>query len=172
MVVDDDGYDGQQSSGLLGDADEDRCYCSWCDEHYHEDDGGYIESVGEWVCYNCTEDNFVIAITYRGRERRYPESSADIVYCEYNSTYYVCDYLDDNNMGEDEDSGEIYPYDKLVGTSRGLVYVGNTTRLTYAYDGDDHAHHDDVYQLPNVETCHVDDADKIAEFTEPQQEAA
>lgn len=170
MVVGDCGYDGQQSSGLLGDED-DRCYCSWCNSYRPADEGEYVDTVGEWVCVDCINDKFVTAISYRGHARQYPESSGDIVYCGYNDTFYVCDYLTDNGMGEDESSGEIYPLDMLVSTSRGLVYVDNTTRLTYAYEGDDHAFNDDVYWLPNGETCHVDDADKIAEL-DPQQEAA
>jgi hypothetical protein len=171
MVVNDSGYDGQQSSGLLGDSDEDSCYCSWCDTHHNEDDGSYIDSVGEWVCDDCNVEDFVDAVSYNGRTRRYPKSSGDIVYCDYNSTYYVSEYLDNNNMGEDENSGEIYPLDMLVSTSRGLVYVDDTTRLTYAYEGDARAHYDDVYRLPDGETCHVEDTDKIADL-DPQQEAA
>jgi hypothetical protein len=172
MVVGDSGYDGQQSSGLLGDSETDRCYCSYCDSYYDEDDGSYVDSVGEWVCDDCNEESFVDAVTYNGRNRRYPESSGDIVYCDYNSTYYVSEYLDNNNMGEDENSGEIYPLDVLVSTSRGVVYMDDTTRLTYAYEGDDHAHDDDVYRLPDGETCHVDDTDKIAELDPQHQEAA
>lgn len=170
MVVGDDGYDGQQSSGLLS-GNEDRCYCEWCDSNYGEDEGSFIESVSEWVCNDCNGEHFVDAIGYRGRTYRHPENGSNIVYSDYNSEYYVVEYLSDNDMGED-DSGEIFPNDMLVSTSRGLVCNDNATELTYAYEGDDWAHDDDVYRLPDGETCHVDDADKIAELDPQQQEAA
>jgi hypothetical protein len=171
MVVGCDGHDGQQSSGILDDPNEDRCYCEQCDTYYDENSGSYIESVGEWVCNDCTSERFVDAIGFRGRTDLYLEGSSDIVYSDYNCAYYVVDYLSDNDMGEDEITGDIFPIEMLVSTSRGVICSDSATELTYAYEGDVWAHNDDVYRLPDGETCHVDDTDKIADL-DPQQEAA
>jgi len=169
MIVGDDGEDGQQSSGVL-DSDKDRCYCAWCDESYHEDDGGYIESVHAWVCDGCRDDHFVYAYERRGGQELWPEENDHIAYCGHNGEYYHTDYLDDNDMDYDY-NGELYPSDELVSTSQGLTLRDETEKLTYPYEGDDYAGTDDVYTLPNGETCHADDEDTIAELGQ-QQEAA
>ena len=132
------------------------CYCRWCDEYYNDDDGGYIESVREWVCESCTSDHFVYAYGRRGNQELYSENDDYVVYCEYNCNYYHTDYLEDNDMDYDN-NGELYPLDKLVSTSQGLTLRDETKKLTYPYEGDDYAGIDDVYHLPNGETCHVDD---------------
>lgn len=169
MIVGDGGDDGQQSSGVLA-GDRDRCHCAWCDGYYNEDDGWYIESVHEWVCESCTNDNFVYAYARRGNQELYPEDDDYVTYCEYNGNYYHTDYLDDNDMSYDY-NGELYPSYKLVSTSQGLTLRDETEKLTYPYEGDDYAGTEDVHTLPNGETCHVDDEDTIAYFGQ-QQEAA
>lgn len=169
MIVGDDGEDGQQSSGIL-DENGTRRYCEWCEEYYNEDYGGYIESVRAWVCESCRDGHFVYAYARRGNQELWPERSDYITYCEYNGDYYHTDYLDDNDMDCDY-NGELYPSDMLVSTSRGLMLRDETKKLTYPYEGDDYAGTDDVYTLPNGETCHVDDEDTIAELGQ-QQEAA
>ncbi len=124
------------------------------------------------MCNDCQNEHFVDAFGRRGSSELHRGDSEDIVFCNYNRTYYVTEYLDDNRMGMTE-GGEVYPADQLVATEDG-VYHGedDAVELTYAFNGYEWARRDSVYRLPNGETCHVDDEDKIAEIEALEQEAA
>jgi len=176
LVVGEKGIGGQNSSGILSgeeedeDENEDRRYCSTCGEYYDADEGGYVESSGEWVCDNCLRDYYVKAIGFRGSRELYHHDDRDLIYSEYDSTYYVFEFLDDNNRGMD-DYGAIYPLDQLVETSWGMRHVDDTVRLTYEYNDYEYAVRTDAYKLPNGEWCHVNDVDTIAAH-ETDDEAA
>lgn len=147
LLVGDDGICAHNTTGYISDEDENHYYCEYCDTSCCEDAGSFIEAANAWVCDGCQNAHFVFALGRRGISELHRNDSEDIVFCDYNETYYVTEYLDDNDMGVTED-GEVYPADQLVATEDG------------------------VYRLPNGETCHVDDEDKIAEIEALEQEAA
>ncbi len=172
LLVGDDGICAHETSGYVcEDEDEARHYCEYCDTSYCEDDGSFIESVNEWVCDDCQNKHFVDASGRCGISEVHRNESEYIVFCDYNRTYYVTEYLDDNGMGMTED-GEVYPADQLVETEDGTYNMRDAVVLTYEFNGYDWAQRDSAYYLPNGETCHVDDADKIAEIEALEREAA
>ena len=175
LLVGNDGICAHETRGYVsGDADddgEDRCCCSYCEDYYDEDGGTYIESVNEWVCDGCIEAAFVRAVGRHGGFARYHHASEDIVYCEAYARYYVTVYLSENGMGMAED-GEVYPRDRLVLTEDGVYHTNDAVELTYSYNDHGWALRHRVFYLPNGETCHVDDADKIAEIEALKQKAA
>ena len=170
LLIGDDGLRAHETSGHVR-GDEDRRCCDNCGEYYDEVDGRYVESDDTWVCDDCIEQDFVWAIGRRGNEALYRIGYGDIVYCDYDGRYYLTEYLHDNGMGMTDD-GEIYPDDQLVCTEDGVYHARDAVELTYAFNDCQWAHRDCVYRLPNGETCHVDDADKIAEIEALEQEAA
>lgn len=175
------GYDGLSAHATCGyvredededeDEDDNSRYCSHCDRYHDEDDGSYVESVGAWVCDGCISYAFVLAVGRCGDNELHRDSSDGIVYCEYDGNYYVTRYLRINGMGMTED-GEVYPDDQLAETDSGVYHTNDAVKLTYEFNDYQWAHCDRVYHLPNGETCHVDDADKIAEVEALEQEAA
>ena len=170
LLIGDDGLRAHETSGHVR-GDEDRRCCDNCGEYYDEVDGRYVESDDTWVCDDCIERDFVWAIGWRGNEALYRSGDDDIVYCDYDGRYYLTEYLHDNGMGMTDD-GEIYPDDQLVCTEDGVYHTRDAVELTYEFNDCQWAHRDCVYRLPNGETCHVDDADKIAEIEALEQEAA
>lgn len=174
LLVGEDGLYAHETSGYVGegeDEDEGRRPCNYCGIYYDEADGAYIESAREWVCDDCIAERFVWVSGRRGTSELYCDDSEDIVFCAYDGNYYVGDYLSDNGMGMTED-GEIYPEDQLVETEYGVYHRRDAIKTTYEFNGYDWATRDRVYRLPNGETCHVNDADKIAEIEALEQEAA
>ena len=173
LLVGGDGICARETNGYIIDKDEDenRCYCEYCDNSYGEDEGSYIASANAWACDSCVEADFVWALGRRGNSEIHRNDSEVIVFCGYNGTYYVTEYLDDNDMGTTE-YGEIYPTVQLVETEDGVYHMDAAVRLTYAFNGYEWALRDSAYHLPNGETCHVDDEDKIAEIEAREQEAA
>ena len=173
LLVGDGGICAHETAGYIidKDEDEDRYYCEYCDTSYCEDDGNFIESANEWVCDDCRREHFVWASGRRGTSELHRNESEDIVYCDYDGNYYVTDYLDDNGMGMTED-GEVYPEDQLVETEDGVYHMRDAVELTYEFNGYQWAQRGSAYRLPNGETCHVDDEDKIAEIEALEQEAA
>ena len=170
LLIGHNGRCARETSGHVR-GDEDRRCCDSCGEYYDEEDGRYVASVDAWVCDDCIERDFVWAIVRRGNEALYRSGDDDIVYCDYDGRYYLTEYLHDNNMDMTED-GEIYPDDQLVYTEDGVYHSRDAVELTYEFNGYGWAIHDRVYHLPNGETCHVDDAGKIAEIEALEQEAA
>ena len=170
LLIGKDGMRAQETCGYVRE-DEDRCYCDTCGEYYDEEDGGYVESDNTWVCDDCIERYFVWAIGRSGTEALYRSGYEDIVYCDYDGRYYLTEYLGNNDMGMTDD-GEIYPDDQLVETEDGVYHWRDAVELTYEFNDCQWAHRNCVYHLPNGETCHVDDADKIAEIEALEQEAA
>lgn len=176
LLIGGDGLSAHATCGYVcededEDEDDNSRYCSHCDRYHDEDDGSYVESVGAWVCDDCIEDDFVQAVGRCGDSEVHRASSDGIVYCEYDENYYVTRYLSTNGMGMTED-GEVYPDDQLAETDSGVYHTNDAVELTYAFNDYAWAPRDRVYHLPNGETCHVDDADKIAEIEALEQEAA
>jgi len=177
LLVGDGGTCAHNTTGYIIDKDEDededenRYYCEYCDTSYCEDDGNFIESANEWVCDDCQNEHFVGAFGRRGTSELHRNESEDIVFCYYNGNYYVTDYLDDNGMGMTEDN-KVYPAGQLAETEDGVYHMDAAVRLTYEFNGYEWALCDSAYHLPNGETCHVDDDDKIAEIEALEQEAA
>ena len=172
LLIGKDGLSAHATCGYVReDEDDNSRYCSHCDRCHDEDDGSYIGSVGAWVCDDCIERDFVWAIGRFGNSELYCENDDDIVYCDYDGRYYIIDYLSDNCMGTTED-GEVYPEHQIVVTEDGAYHIDAAVELTYAFNDYAWAPRDRVYHLPNGETCHVDDADKIAEIEALEQEAA
>jgi len=170
LLIGEDGMRAQETCGYVRE-DEDRCYCDTCGEYYDEEDGRYVESDNTWVCDDCIERDFVWAIGRSGTEALYRSEYDDIVYCDYDGRYYLTEYLSDNDMGMTDD-GEIYPDEQLVETEDGVYHWRDAVELTYEFNDCQWAHRNCVYHLPNGETCHVNDADKIAEIEALEQEAA
>ena len=123
------------------------------------------------MCDDCIEDYFVQAVGRCGDIELHRDSSDGIVFCEYDGNYYVTRYLSTNGMGMAED-GEVYPEHQIVVTEDGAYHIDAAVEMTYAFNDYAWAPRDRVYHLPNGETCHVDDADKIAEIEALEQEAA
>lgn len=175
LLIGDDGLYANETRGYVcedeDEDEEDRCCCNHCGEYCDEEDGRYVASEDAWVCDDCIERDFVWAIGRRGNEALYRSGDDDIVYCDYDGRYYLTEYLHDNGMGMTDD-GEIYPDDQLVETEDGVYHMDKAVELTYEFNDCQWAHRDCVYRLPNGETCHVDDADKIAEIEALEQEAA
>ena len=172
LLVGDDGMSAHETKGYVCDEnDENRRRCDYCGESYDEDDGRYVDSVDAWVCDICTSEEFAFAIGRRGNEELHRDDSDEIIYCEYDGRYYVTEYLSDNGMGMDED-GDVYPEDQLVMTEDGVYHKSDAVELTYEFNDYGWVRCDRAYCLPNGETCHVDDADKIAEIEALEQEAA
>ena len=169
LLIGDDGVCAHVTCGYVTNART--CCCGHCGEHCDEEAGAYVDSIDAWVCDDCTNRDFVRAIGRFGDSEIYRETDNGIVYCECNGSYYVTEYLSSNYMGMTED-GEVYPEDQLVYTEDGVYYVGDVVELTYEFNDYQWALRDRVYHLPNGETCHVDDADKIAEIEALEQEAA
>lgn len=172
LLVGSGGMSARETQGFVCEAadDDDSYLCSYCDEHYTEG-GGYVASVGAWVCDECMHFSFVAAVGWCGNAELHHNDSDRIVYCEYNDRYYVIDYLANNGMGMTE-GGDVYPEEQLVATEAGVYHTDDAVELTYEFSGYGWARRDEVYRLPNGETCHVDDADRIAEIEALEQEAA
>jgi hypothetical protein len=169
-----DGVSAHETSGYVCEDEYeggDHCYCNYCESSRDEENGSYVASVGEWVCDDCIDENFVCVLGRHGGNELHRDNSEDIIYCEYDGNYYVTEYLSANGMGMTAD-GVVYPEDQLVETGDGVYHTDDAVELTYAYNDYGWARRDSVCRLSNGETCHVDDADKIAEIEALEQEAA
>ena len=172
LLVSEYGISARETIGYVReDEDEPHYYCSHCDTYHDEEDVAYVGSVGEWVCDDCTERDFVWAEGRHGARGLHRNDSDDIVYCTYDGRYYETEHLSDNNMGMTE-NGEVYPDEQLVETEHGTYHMCDVVELTYAFNDYVWTPRDKTYHLPNGETCHVDDEDKIAEIEALEQEAA
>jgi hypothetical protein len=149
------GCDGVEAQNTGGYIDYNPMRCDECGDSMAEDNSCYVDTEDIYVCECCYNNNFVSALGYRGNEVQAREDDC----VEVSGTYYLTEYLSDNNIYRCEDSDNYYHIDDLASTSRGLI----NTDLAISLDEEDSggntmAHPDDTVTTHDGRTIHEDTA--------------
>lgn len=144
--VGDHGIDAQTQEGYV---DINPTRCDDCNDRMSEEEACYVESHDRTVCNHCLSHNYVCAIGRRGHEDYY--SPDDCV--EVGDQWYVIDYANDNDIYQDERSGDYYHLDDLCMTAEGYIHCDNCAGLDVDdEDGNSYAHERLVVQTHDGRT--------------------
>jgi hypothetical protein len=147
--------------------DEDESECDDCGDTDHNDNMSYTTH-GDYVCRYCCDNNYTYAWINRNTQD----------YVHNDQVIFVDDEAYQENVDLSafdiyacEATGDFYHIDNLVMTLRGFIYFNLVETLDHDdADGNNGAHEDDVHELSDGTTCHIDDAERIqAEIDEEEE---
>ena len=141
--------------------ENDDCECVCCGEYYSEDD-----MYGD-LCRDC-DDTMVYASTRNNNSDWINKDDAVYV----NNEWYAIEYLSEYDIYCCQMSENYYHIDDLVDTSRGLVHHDEASLLDHEdSEGYSHAVDQDIKELSDGTTCHVDDYEELQEKLNAESEA-
>jgi len=132
-------------------------------EHYDDMSSTYHD---QYVCRHCIENNYEYAWV-RANEQDYVHE--DNVIFVGDEAYHENVDFSAFDIYKCEETGDLYHIDDLVMTLRGFIHSDFATSIDHAdADGNESAHTDDVHELSDGTTCHIDQAEEREAWIEAE----